>query len=36
MPDAPGSIVSGWKFWAAIIFLAPLALYLAWKDRHDA
>lgn len=29
-------IASGWKFWAAVVFLAPLALYLAWKDRRDA
>lgn len=34
MPDAP--ISSGWRFWAAVAFLAPLALYLAWKDRTDA
>lgn len=34
MSDTP--IVGGWKFWAAVFFLAPLALYLAWKDRRDA
>ena len=36
MPDAPAAapITAGWKFWAAVVFLAPLALYLAWKDRR--
>lgn len=35
MADVPDRIASGWRFWAAVVFLAPLALYLAWKDRRD-
>lgn len=29
------AVRDGWRFWAAVLFLAPFALYLAWKDwRH--
>lgn len=35
-PQQPtaGIIASGWKSWTVVIFLAPLALYPAWEDRH--